>query len=267
MYAFEYVRANSVRGAASALAKHEDGKILAGGHTLLPTMKQRLASPSALIDLGTIKDLAAIEQRGRSLIIGAMTTHAAVAASDVVKASIPALAEMAHMIGDPAVRNRGTIGGSIANNDPAADYPAACLALNAIIVTNQRKIPASEFFKALYETALEPGEIIVRVAFKPPSRAAYMKFRNPASRFALVGVFVAKKGSDIRVAVTGAGNQGVYRWQAAEEALGKRFNPKSLDGLKADAGMMNGDIHASPDYRAHLVAVMTQRAVAKAIGK
>jgi carbon-monoxide dehydrogenase medium subunit len=267
MYAFEYVRANSVRGAASALAKHEEGKILAGGHTLLPTMKQRLASPSALIDLGAIKDLAGIEQRGRSLIIGAMTTHAAVADSDVVKASIPALAETAHMIGDPSVRNRGTIGGSIANNDPAADYPAACLALNAIIVTNKRKIPASEFFKGLYETALEPGEIIIRIAFKPPSRAAYMKFRNPASRFALVGVFVAKKGSDIRVAVTGASNQGVFRWQAAEEALGKRFNAKSVEGLKPDASMMNADIHASAEYRAHLVGVMTQRAVTKALGK
>ena len=219
MYAFEYIRANSVRGAASALAKHEEGKILAGGHTLIPVMKQRLASPSALIDLGGVKDLAGIEQRGRSLIIGAMTTHAAVAASEVVKASIPALAELAHMIGDPAVRNRGTIGGSIANNDPAADYPAACVGLNAIIVTNKRKIPAADFFKGLYETALEPGEIIVRVAFRPPSRAAYMKFRNPASRFALVGVFVAKKSPEISVAVTGAGNQGVFRWQAAEEAL------------------------------------------------
>jgi carbon-monoxide dehydrogenase medium subunit len=267
MYAFEYVRANSVRGAASALAKHEDGKILAGGHTLLPTMKQRLASPSALIDLGGIKDLVGIEQRGRSLIIGAMTTHAAVADSPVVKAAIPALAEMAHMIGDPAVRSRGTIGGSIANNDPAADYPAACLALNAVIATNKRKIPAGDFFKGLYDTALEAGEVILRVAFKPPSRAAYMKFRNPASRFALVGVFVAKKGSEIRIAVTGAGNQGVYRWHAAEEALAKRFNPKSVEGLKADAGIMNADIHASADYRAHLVAVMTQRAVAKALGK
>ena len=207
MYAFEYIRANSVRGAASALAKHEEGKILAGGHTLIPTMKQRLASPSALVDLGGVKDLAGIEQRGRSLIIGAMTTHAAVAGSEVVKASIPALAELAYLIGDPAVRSRGTIGGSIANNDPAADYPAACVGLNAIIVTNKRKIPAADFFKGLYETALEPGEIIVRVAFRPPSRAAYMKFRNPASRFALVGVFVAKKGSEIRVAVTGAGNQ------------------------------------------------------------
>ena len=267
MYAFEYVRANSVRGAASALAKHEDSKILAGGHTLIPTMKQRLASPTALIDLGGVKDLAGIEQRGRSLVIGAMTTHAAVSASDVVKAAIPALADLAHMIGDPAVRARGTIGGSIANNDPAADYPAACLGLNAVIVTNQRKIPAGEFFKGLLETALEPNEIIVRVVFKPPSRAAYMKFRNPASRFALVGVFVSKKGSEIRVAVTGAANQGVFRWKAAEEALGKRFNPKSLEGLKMDAAGMNSDIHASADYRAHLVAVMTHRAVAKALGK
>jgi aerobic carbon-monoxide dehydrogenase medium subunit len=165
------------------------------------------------------------------------------------------------------VRSRGTIGGSIANNDPAADYPAACLALNAVIVTNKRKIPAGDFFKGLYETALEAGEIILRVAFRPPSRAAYMKFRNPASRFALVGVFVAKKGSEIRVAVTGAGNQGVYRWRAAEEALAKRFNPKSVEGLKADPGMMNADIHASADYRAHLVGVMTQRAVARALGK
>src|SRR6516225_5427754 len=267
MYAFEYVRANSVRGAASALAKHEDGKILAGGHTLIPTMKQRLASPAALIDLGAIKDLAGIEQRGRSLIIGAMTTHAALSPPDVVKASIPALAELAHMIGDPAVRSRGTIGGSIANNDPAADYPAACVGLNAIIVTNKRKIPADEFFKGLYETALEPGEIIVRVAFKPPSRAAYMKFRNPASRFALVGVYVAKKGSEIRVAVTGAGAGGVFRWQAAEEALAKRFNPKSLEGLKISADGLNSDIHASADYRAHLISVMTQRAVTKALGK
>jgi carbon-monoxide dehydrogenase medium subunit len=267
MYAFEYVRANSVRGAASALAKHEDGKILAGGHTLIPTMKQRLASPAALIDLGAIKDLAGIEQRGRSLIIGAMTTHAAVATSDVVKASIPSLAEMANMIGDPAVRSRGTIGGSIANNDPAADYPAACIALNATIVTNKRKVPADEFFKGLFETALEPGEIIVRVAFKPPSRAAYMKFRNPASRFALVGVYVAKKGSEIRVAVTGAGAGGVFRWQAAEEALAKRFNPKSLEGLKISADGLNSDIHASADYRAHLISVMTQRAVTKALGK
>jgi carbon-monoxide dehydrogenase medium subunit len=267
MYAFEYVRANSVRGAASALAKHEDSKILAGGHTLIPTMKQRLASPSALIDLGGVKDLAGIEQRGRSLVIGAMTTHAAVAASDVVKAAIPALADLAHMIGDPAVRARGTIGGAIANNDPAADYPAACVGLNAVIVTNQRKITAGDFFKGLYETALEPGEIVVRVMFKPPSRAAYMKFRNPASRFALVGVFVAKKGSEIRVAVTGAGSQGVFRWQAAEEALAKRFNPKSLEGLKISAANLNSDIHASADYRAHLIGVMTQRAVTKALGK
>src|SRR5271169_7198915 len=165
MYAFEYVRANSVRGAASALAKHEDGKILAGGHTLLPTMKQRLASPSALIDLGGVKDLVGIEQRGRSLIIGAMTTHAAVAASAVVKAAIPALAEMAHMIGDPAVRSRGTIGGSIANNDPAADYPAACLALGATITTTKRRIGADEFFKGMFETALEPDEIVTKVSF------------------------------------------------------------------------------------------------------
>ena len=267
MYAFTFHRPTTVRQAAGLLARNEEAKLLAGGHTLIPTMKQRLASPAALIDLGAIKDLAGIEQRGRSLIIGAMTTHAAVATSDVVKASIPSLAEMANMIGDPAVRSRGTIGGSIANNDPAADYPAACIALNATIVTNKRKVPADEFFKGLFETALEPGEIIVRVAFKPPSRAAYMKFRNPASRFALVGVYVAKKGSEIRVAVTGAGAGGVFRWQAAEEALAKRFNPKSLEGLKISADGLNSDIHASADYRAHLISVMTQRAVTKALGK
>jgi carbon-monoxide dehydrogenase medium subunit len=267
MYAFDYVRANSVRGAANVLAKNEDAKLLAGGHTLIPTMKQRLARPSHLVDLNGIEDLRTIEQRGRSLVVGAMATHGAVAASEVVMASIPALADMAHMIGDPAVRHRGTIGGSIANNDPAADYPAACLALDATIVTNTRKIPAAEFFKGLYETALEPGEIITRVAFRPPARAAYMKFRNPASRFAIVGVFVAKKGSEVRVAVTGAGNQGVFRWTAAEEALKARFHPKSVEGMKADVGMMNSDIHAGAEYRAHLVGVMTQRAVAKALGK
>src|SRR5271169_2093744 len=265
MYAFEYVRANSVRGAASALAKHEDGKILAGGHTLLPTMKQRLASPSALIDLGGVKDLVGIEQRGRSLIIGAMTTHAAVAASAVVKAAIPALAELAHMIGDPAVRHRGTIGGSIANNDPNADYPAACLALGATITTTKRRIVADEFFKGLFETALEPDEIITKVSFPIPKKAAYQKFRNPASRFALVGVFVAKRPSEVRVAVTGAGGSGVFRVPEFEAALKKRFSPKSLEGLSIPADGLAGDIHGSAEYRAHLVGVLARRAVAAAL--
>src|SRR6478672_2616939 len=227
MYAFAYHQPKTVRQAASLLAKNEDGKILAGGQTLLPTMKQRLAAPSALIDLGKVEGLSGIELRGRSLVIGATTKHAQVATSEIVRQAIPGLADMAGLIGDPAVRNRGTIGGSVANNDPAADYPAACLALGATIVTNTRKIPAEQFFTGLFETALEPGEVVVKVAFPIVSKAAYAKFRNPASRYAMVGVFVAKRGSDIRVAVTGAGANGVFRAAALEEALKKRFSPKS----------------------------------------
>ncbi|WP_460451827.1 FAD binding domain-containing protein [Alsobacter sp. SYSU BS001988] len=267
MYAFSYHQPKTVRQAASLLAKNEDGKILAGGQTLLPTMKQRLAAPSALIDLGKVEGLSGIELRGRSLVIGATTKHAQVATSEIVRQAIPGLADMAGLIGDPAVRNRGTIGGSVANNDPAADYPAACLALGATIVTNTRKIPAEQFFTGLFETALEPGEVVVKVAFPIVSKAAYAKFRNPASRYAMVGVFVAKRGSDIRVAVTGAGANGVFRATALEEALKKRFSPKSLEGVSVPAAGINGDIHASPEYRAHLITVMAKRAVAAAIGK
>ncbi|MFO1148534.1 MAG: xanthine dehydrogenase family protein subunit M [Alsobacter sp.] len=267
MYAFSYHAPKTVRQAASLLAKSDDAKLLAGGQTLLPTMKQRLASPSALVDLGKVEDLAAIELKGRSLVIGAMTKHADVATSAIVREAIPGLAELAGHIGDPAVRNRGTIGGSIANNDPAADYPAACLALGATIVTNKRKLPADQFFAGLFDTALEPGEVVVKVSFPIPSRAAYAKFRNPASRYALVGVFVAKRGSEVRVAVTGAGSNGVFRATALEDALKKRFSPKSLDGLSLPATGLNGDIHASPEYRAHLITVMAKRAVTAAIGK
>jgi carbon-monoxide dehydrogenase medium subunit len=267
MYAFSYVSPKTVRQAASALAKAEDGKLLAGGQTLLPTMKQRLAAPSVLIDLGKVEGMAGIEVKGRTVVIGAMTRHADVATSPVVQQAIPALAALAEGIGDPAVRNRGTIGGSIANNDPAADYPAAALALGATIVTNKRKIAASDFFKGLFETALEPGEVIVKVAFPIPSKAAYAKFPNPASRYALTGVFVAKRGSDVRVAVTGAGASGVFRVGALEDALKKRFAPKSLEGVTLPATGLNGDIHASPEYRAHLIVVMAKRAVAAAIGK
>ncbi|MFO1151791.1 MAG: xanthine dehydrogenase family protein subunit M [Alsobacter sp.] len=267
MYAFSYHAPKTVRQAASLLAKSDDAKLLAGGQTLLPTMKQRLASPSALVDLGKVEDLAAIELKGRSLVIGAMTKHADVATSAIVREAIPGLAELAGHIGDPAVRNRGTIGGSIANNDPAADYPAACLALGATIVTNKRKLPADQFFAGLFDTALEPGEVVVKVSFPIPSRAAYAKFRNPASRYALVGVFVAKRGSEVRVAVTGAGSNGVFRATALEDALKKRFSPKSLDGLSLPATGLNGDIHASPEYRAHLITVMAKRAVAKALGE
>jgi carbon-monoxide dehydrogenase medium subunit len=261
MYAFEYHRPTSVRQAANLAAKAEDMKFLAGGHTLLPTMKMRLAAPANLIDLGQVAELRGIERSARSVTIGAMTKHAEVANSTDVREAIPALAEMAEMIGDPHVRNRGTIGGSIANNDPAADYPAACLALGATVVTNRRKIAADDFFRGIFETALEEGEIITKVSFPIPSKAAYAKFRNPASRYALVGVFVAKRSSEVRVAVTGAGSNGVFRVPAMEQALGQRFSAKSLDGIAVPPDGMNSDIHADAAYRAHLVAVMARRAV------
>lgn len=267
MHAFEYHRPSNVRQAAALLQKNEDAKIVAGGHTLLPTMKQRLAAPSALVDLGAMGELRGIEKKGRAVVIGAMSTHAEVAKSDIVAESIPGLAKLAEGIGDPAVRHRGTIGGSIANNDPAADYPAACLGLGATIITNKRKIAAEEFFTGMFDTALEEGEIITKVSFPVPAKAAYAKFRNPASRYALAGVFVSKRGSDIRVAVTGAGSDGVFRWSEAEEALAKRFAPKSLDGMVPPASGMNTDIHADAEYRAHLVGVMARRAVAAATGR
>jgi carbon-monoxide dehydrogenase medium subunit len=264
MYAFEYHRPTSVRQAANLLGKLEEAKIIAGGHTLLPTMKQRLAAPANLVDLNGLSELRGIERSGRSVTIGAMTSHAEVAESADVKAAIPALAELAQMIGDPAVRHRGTIGGSVANNDPAADYPAACLALGATIVTNKRKIAADDYFKGLFETALEEGEIVTKLTFPIPQKTGYMKFRNPASRYALVGVFVAKRAAEIRVAVTGAGASGVFRWTAAEEALKKRFAAKSVEGLAHPAEGLNSDIHADANYRAHLIGVMARRAVAAA---
>ena len=268
MYAFNYQRPKTVRQAAGLLAKAAgEGKLLAGGQTLLPTMKQRLASPAMVIDLGQVEGMGGIELRGRNLHVGAMTRHADVASSHLVKTAIPGLAALAEGIGDPAVRNRGTIGGSIANNDPAADYPAACLALGATIVTNKRKIPADEFFTGMFETALEEGEIVTKVVFPLAQKAAYEKFPNPASRYAMVGVFVAKKGSEVRVAVTGAGSNGVFRVPEFEAALKTRFNAKSLDGLSVPADGLNGDIHASPEYRAHLIGVMAKRAVNKALGK
>jgi aerobic carbon-monoxide dehydrogenase medium subunit len=267
MYAFEYHRPGNVRQAAALLQKNEDAKLVAGGHTLIPTMKQRLAAPSALIDLGGMSELKGIEKKGRAVVIGAMSTHAEVADSEIVREAIPALAELAELIGDPAVRHRGTIGGSVANNDPSADYPAACLALGATIVTNKRKIAADDFFKGMFETALEEGEIITKVSFPLVNKAAYAKFRNPASRYALAGVFVAKRNSDIRVAVTGAGSDGVFRWTEAEEALAKRFSAKSLDGMSAAVDMMNSDIHADAEYRAHLVGVMARRAVQAATSR
>jgi carbon-monoxide dehydrogenase medium subunit len=265
MYNFTYHRASGLRQATNMLGKFEEAKLLAGGQTLLPTMKLRLASPSHIIDLNKIEGLSDIEMKGRNIVIGALARHADVATSPVVKQAIPALAELASMIGDPAVRHRGTIGGSIANNDPNADYPAACLALGAVITTTKRKIVADEFFKSLFETALEPDEIVTKVSFPIPKKAAYQKFRNPASRFALVGVFVAKRPSEVRVAVTGAGASGVFRVTEFETALKKRFSPKSLEGMSIPADDLASDIHGSAEYRAHLVGVLARRAVAAAL--
>jgi aerobic carbon-monoxide dehydrogenase medium subunit len=266
MYNFIYHRASGLRQATNMLGKFEEAKLLAGGQTLLPTMKLRLASPSHIIDLNKIEGISDIEMKGRNIVIGALARHADVANSPVVKQAIPALAELAGMIGDPAVRHRGTIGGSVANNDPNADYPAACLALGAMITTTKRKIVADEFFKGLFETALEPDEIVTKVTFPIPKKAAYQKFRNPASRFALVGVFVAKRPSEVRVAVTGAGASGVFRVTEFETALKKRFLPKSLEGMSIPADGLSSDIHGSAEYRAHLVGVLARRAVAAALG-
>ena len=267
MYDFKYHRPGSVRQAANLLVKNEDAKLIAGGHTLVPVMKQRLASPPHLVDLSHIEGLNGIEMKGRSLVIGATATHYEVATSAIVGEAIPALAELAGLIGDPAVRHKGTIGGSLANNDPTADYPAAVLALGATIVTNKRKLKPEEYFQGLFTTALEPDEIITRVMFPLPKKAAYQKFRNQASRYALVGVFVARRPSDVRVAVTGAGGDGVFRVPEFEEALKKRFSPKSLEGLTVSADGLNSDIHGSAEYRAHLIGVLARRAVEDAVAK
>jgi aerobic carbon-monoxide dehydrogenase medium subunit len=264
MYEFKFHQPTTVRQAAGLLGRQEEAKLLAGGHTLIPTMKLRLAGPKHIIDLSQIEGLSGIEMGGRSLTVGALTRHVEVANSPVVKENIPALAYVAGVIGDPAVRHRGTIGGSIANNDPNADYPAAVLGLGATVVTNKRRIAADDFFKGLFETALEPDEIIVRFQFPKPQKAAYVKFHNPASRFALVGVFVSKRGSDTRVAVTGAGANGVFRVTSFEEALKKRFGAKSLEDMTIPADGMSSDIHGSAEYRAHLVGVLARRALAAA---
>ncbi|HLW89923.1 MAG TPA: xanthine dehydrogenase family protein subunit M [Roseiarcus sp.] len=264
MYEFTYHRPTSVSAAAAQLAADPEGKLLAGGQTLLPTMKQRLASPSAIIDLGKIAELSGVSREGDAIVIGAMTRHADVATNATVRQAIPALAALAEEIGDPQVRNRGTIGGSLANNDPAADYPAAALALGATIVTNKREIAADAFFKGLFETALEPNEIITKVRFPIPRKAAYQKFPNPASRYALAGVFVAQTAGGVRVAVTGAGANGVFRASAVEAALASNFAPAAVAGVKVSADGLNTDIHADAAYRAHLIGVLAKRAVAAA---
>jgi len=263
MYNFNYHSPSSVADAAKMVQSAEEGKLVAGGMTLIPTLKQRLAKPSDLVDLGRIAELKGIKKDGNTVVIGAMTKHADVASSDVVKGAIPGLAALADGIGDPAVRNRGTIGGSISNNDPAADYPSALVALGATVVTNKRKITADDFFTGMFETALEPGEIVTAVQFPIPEKAAYSKFPNPASRYAVVGVFVAKGPAGVRVAVTGAG-PGVFRQKEMEAALTKSFTPDAVASIKAPAANLNSDIHASADYRAHLITVMAKRAVAAA---
>jgi len=260
MYEFEYHRPASLDDAAKMLG-NEDAKLVAGGMTLIPTLKLRLAKPSDLVDLGALSQLKGITEEGDAVVIGAMTRHADVNRSPVVQSAIPALAAMAGMIGDPAVRNRGTIGGSIANNDPAADYPAAVIALNATVRTNKREIAADNFFTGLFETALEEGEIVTAVRFPKVATANYQKFRNPASRYAIVGVFVAKTPAGVRVAVTGAGPC-VFRQTAMEQALARSFTPDAIKDIKQPQDGLNSDIHASAEYRAHLVTVMARRAVA-----
>jgi len=261
MYEVNYQKPASLDEAIRALGSDEDAKLVAGGMTLIPTLKQRLARPSELVDLAAISSLKGISEDGGAVVIGAMTRHADVNRSPVVKAGIPALAAMAGLIGDPAVRNRGTIGGSIANNDPAADYPAAVVALNATVRTNKREIAGDDFFTGLFETALEPDEIITAVRFPKVAQANYQKFRNPASRYAIVGVFVAKTAAGVRLAVTGAGAV-VFRVPEMEAALAKSFAADAIKDIAIPQDGLNSDIHASAEYRAHLVNVMARRAVA-----
>jgi len=264
MYDFNYHRPSTIDEAKQILSSNDEAKLLAGGMTLLPTMKMRLARPSDLVDLSGIDELNGITDSGDAIVIGAMTRHADVAASDVVRGAIPALADLADAIGDAQVRNRGTIGGSIANSDPAADYPAAVLGLNATIKTDQREIAADDYFKGMFETALDEGEVVVSVSFPKPKKAAYAKFPNPASRYAVAGVMVADTADGVRVAVTGAGAC-AFRAGEFEDALNASFSADSIAGLAIDANDLNSDIHASAAYRAHLVGVMAARAV-KAIG-
>ncbi|MGL4490869.1 MAG: FAD binding domain-containing protein [Rhizobiaceae bacterium] len=261
MYETNYHRAASVADAAKLLKKGEDAKVLAGGMTLIPTMKQRLASPSDLVDIGRIGALSGVKVTGKTVTIGAATTHYDVANNEKLAKACPALCALAGNIGDPHVRYRGTIGGSIANNDPAADYPSAMLALGADIITDKRTIPADKFFKGLFETALKDGEIITGISFTAPAKAAYSKFPNPASRYAMAGVFVAKDKAGVRVAVTGAGDGGVFRHKGIEAALDKKFEAASVDAVKVDAKNLMSDMHATADYRAALIKVMAKRAV------
>jgi carbon-monoxide dehydrogenase medium subunit len=260
MYDFEYHKPATIADAVKALGADAEAKALAGGMTYIPVLKQRLAKPSAVVDLGGL-GMTGIRREGNALVIKAMTTHREVAMSSEVAHAIPALVHMASNIGDRQVRYRGTIGGSVANNDPSACYPSAVLALGATIVTNKRSIPAADYFQGMFTTALEPDELITEVSFPIPEKAAYGKFPNPASRYAMVGVFVAKTAQGARVAVTGAGNDGVFRHTAMEAALDKSFTADALKDVATPADNLNGDIHGSAAYRAHLVGVMARRAV------
>ncbi|MCG6885083.1 MAG: xanthine dehydrogenase family protein subunit M [Silicimonas sp.] len=264
MHNTNYHKASSASEAASLLSGADDGALLAGGQTLIPTMKQRLAAPSDLVDISGASDMRGITVSGNSVTIGAMTTHAEVAASKELAAVCPGITSLAGGIGDPAVRHRGTLGGSVANNDPAADYPAAMLALGATIKTDKREIAADDFFTGMFSTALDEGEIITSVSFTAPASCAYAKFPNPASRYAMCGVFVAKGDSGVRVAVTGAGDDGVFRQSDMEAALASNFSAGALDGVSVSADGMLSDIHGDAAYRANLVKVMAKRAVAAA---
>ena len=264
MYQLKYHRAKSLEDAKALLSASDDPKIVAGGQTLIPTLKQRLASPSDLIDIASLPDFAGISVTDNTVSVKAGTKHVDVATSPDVRSKIPALADLAGLIGDPHVRHMGTIGGSLANNDPSADYPSAVLALNATVHTTDRQIAADDFFQGMFETALAEDEIITQVDFPTAEKAAYMKFPNPASRYAMVGVFVAKTGNGVRVAVTGAGSC-VFRVSEMEQALAADFTPGAVASIKVPADDLNSDIHGSAEYRAHLVTVMAKRAVAAAI--
>jgi carbon-monoxide dehydrogenase medium subunit len=263
MYDFSYQKPSSLADAVKALGADADAKALAGGMTLIPVLKQRLNKPSTVVDLAKL-GMVGITVSGNSVVISGMTTHGAVAKSADVKGKIPSLAELASHIGDEAVRHRGTIGGSLANNDPAADYPAAALALGATIKTDRRSIKADDFFQGMFTTSLEQGELITSVEFPAPEKGAYEKFRNPASRYAIVGVYVVKTAGGVRVAVTGASQSGVFRHAAMEQALTANFSPDAIAKIVTPADGLNGDIHASAEYRAHLIGVMAKRAVARA---
>jgi carbon-monoxide dehydrogenase medium subunit len=264
MYAFDYHRPATLKEAASLLRKNADARALSGGQSLIPALKLRLASPPALIDLGALEDLRGIKLEAAVLSIGATTTHSEVAASREVMMGIPALARLAAGIGDRQVRNLGTLGGALAYNDPAADYPAAVLGLGATVHTNKREIAADKFFTGLQETALKPAEIITRVTFPLPKRAAYVKFRNPASRFAIVGVFVSEGAGSVRVAVTGAASC-VFRAKDMEKRLSEKFAPEAIAKVRVEPDKLNSDLHASADYRSHLITVIARRAVEAAL--